>query len=186
MSKIVIFKIKGISNLLQNNPASMSKNNGSLGMKRIPTPEEEAAAKCYRDENGNFYILSEAFRASIVGKGGSATGRRIGKFSAASRTCAGIFTVEPRATILDQKNGKPVKKYSIDTRRAVIQNQGILRSRASFENWMVRLPLEIDEDFVTVNQVLDLLNIAGKVAGVGDFRPQRRGCFGRFTAEIES
>lgn len=186
MSKIVVFKIKGLSPLLQNNPASMSRSNGSLGTKKIPKPEDEAAAKCYKDEEGHFYILSEAFRASIVGKGGAASGRRIGKFTASSRACAGIFTVEPRATLLDSKNGRPLKKYSIDTRRAVIQGQGVLRSRPCFQNWMVRLPLEIDEDFVTVDQVLELLNIAGKVAGVGDFRPQRRGSFGRFTAGIES
>jgi hypothetical protein len=186
MSTIVVFKIKGISDLLQNNPASMSHSNAGLGTKRIPTPEEEAQAKCYRDGDGNFYLLSEAFRSSIVGKGGAASGRRIGKFTAASRACAGIFTVEPRVVLLDAETGEPAKTYRIDTRRAVVQGQGVLRSRACFPNWMARLPLEIDEDFITIQQVLELLNIAGKLAGVGDFRPQRRGSFGRFKAEIEA
>ena len=187
MSRIVVFKITGLSPLLCNNPASMGgRNESGVGMKRIPTPEEEAKGKVYLDADGSYYILSEAFRSSMIGKGGGASGRRIGKYTAISRCCAGVFTVEPRATLLDAKTLKPIKHYKIDTRRAVVQNQGVLRSRPMFENWAVRLPIEIDEDFITPNQVHDLLNMSGKVAGVGDFRPQRKGTFGRYIAEIEA
>lgn len=186
MSRIAVFKITGISPLLQNNPASMGGPAANLGMKKIPTPEEEAKSKVYKDEKGNFYLLSECFRSSIVGKGGSASGRKIGKRTAISACCAGVFTVEPRCILLEPKSGKPIKKYSIDTRRAVIQGNGVLRSRPMFPDWMVKLPLEIDEEWLTTDMVLELLNIAGKVSGVGDFRPQRKGSFGRFVAELES
>jgi hypothetical protein len=186
MSQIVVYKIYGLSPLLCNNPASMARAAEGIAISKIPTPAAEAAAKVYKDEDGTFYILSEAFRSSIVGKGGGASGRKLGKFTAISRVCAGVFTVEPRATLLDAAKMKPIKEYTIDTRRAVVQQQGVLRSRPMFSNWSVRLPLEVDPDFVDPVILLELLNISGKVSGVGDFRPQRKGTFGRYRAEIET
>jgi len=184
MSEMKVFRIIGISPLLTNNPSSMKRVDEGIGTKKIPTPEDEAAAKLYRDDNG-FYILSEAFRSAIIGSGGGASGKKIGKFSAASRVSAGMFTVEPHATLLDPQTLKPLTTYQIDTRRAVVQRQGVLRSRPMFTPWAVRLPVEIDTDFVTANHILELLNLSGKIAGVGDFRPQRKGTFGRFKAELE-
>lgn len=187
MSKIVVFKITGLSPLLTHNPASMKQSNsGKLGQKNIPTREEEAAAGCYKNEDGTFYIPSESFRQSIVGAGGGASGRRIGKKSASSIVCAGVFTTEVSCTLLSIDTDKPIKKYEIHTCRAVVQRQGVLRSRPMFKDWGCKLPLEIDEDFITPEIVLELLNISGKIAGVGDFRPQRKGTFGRYKAEIES
>lgn len=186
MSEIVIFKITGISALLQNNPASMAMSQTEkVGIKKIDSPEEEAAKKVYRDEKGNFYILSDAFRASIIGKGGGASGRRIGKRSAISVCSGAIFSVEPRCILVDPETQKPLKKYEIDTRRVVVMGQGILRSRPMFPKWGTRLPFEIDTDFLTKEIVLELLNIAGKICGVGDYRPQKKGSFGRFKAELE-
>lgn len=188
MIHIAVFKVTGISPLLQNNPASMSplEQGKTVVNKKIRTPEEEAAAKVYKNGNGTFYILSESFRSAIIGKGGAASGRKIGKRTAISSCSAGLFTIEPRLELLNPETEKPLKKYEIDTRRAVIGNAGVLRSRPMFPKWMVKVPFEIDDDWVTVQIALDLLQIAGKVSGVGDFRPQRKGSFGRFTAELET
>lgn len=188
MSKIIVFKITGLSPLLTHNPASMQQSNqGKLGQKYIPKPEEEAAAGCYKNDDGTFGLPSEAFRQSIVGSGGGASGRRIGKKSAASIVCAGVFTTEVRCILLLPTTWKPIKKYEIYTCRAVLRGrEGILRSRPMFKDWGCKWPVEVDEDFITPEIVLDLLNISGKVAGVGDFRPQRKGTFGRYRAEIES
>lgn len=186
MSKIVVFKITGISPLLQNNPASMlGQKKDDLTTKTNPTPEEDAASKVYKTKDGNFYIPAESFRASIIGKGGAASGRKIGKRTAISVCSASIFTVEAECILLNPKTGKPLKEYTIDTRRAVIQGQGIPRSRPRFDQWMVQLPLEIDEDWIKVEIVEELLNIAGKLSGVGDYRPNKKGSFGRFTAKLE-
>src|SRR3990170_3286164 len=92
-ASIVVLRITGISPLLQNNPASMGRNE-SMGMKKIPSPEDEAKQKAYQNADGTYYILSEAFRSAIIGKGGGASGRKIGKRSAISACCAGIFTTE--------------------------------------------------------------------------------------------
>jgi hypothetical protein len=50
--------------------------------------------------------------------------------------------------------------------------------------WAVLITCEVDEDFVTVAMMVELLNIAGKVSGAGDYRPQCKGPFGRFRVEL--
>ena len=63
----------------------------------------------------------------------------------------------------------------ISTERAVIQGQGVLRSRPKISNCYVNIDFEVDADFIADPKVLlDLLNIAGKIAGVGDWRRSRR------------
>jgi len=186
-AKIVTFKITGLTPLLMHNPAAMlNKSDAGPGVKRIPTPEEEAERGLYRTADGQLYIPSGAFRSAIIGKGGSASGRKIGKFSANSRVAAGMFVVEERTLLIHAKTGKPLTDhdYEIDVRRAVIQGNGVLRARPKISDWSCLLALEIDEDFVTIDQVALLLNIAGKASGVLDYRPQCKGTFGRFVAEL--
>jgi hypothetical protein len=184
MEGITIYRITGVSPLLMNNPEAMGQGNEGLGTKKIPTPEEEAAAKVYRLESGQLYVPAVAFRSSIIGKGGGASGRKIGKMTANARVAAGVFTVETKCPLIHPKTGKPIKEYQINIMRAVVQNNGVRRARPEVPEWACDLALEIDTDFISPELVLELLNISGKVAGVGDYRPQKKGPFGRFKAEI--
>lgn len=183
--KVIKVKVTGLSALLCHNPAGMQSGAiKGVGAKKIPTPEEEAKAGLYIAADGNFYIHGESFRSSVIGRGGSASGRKIGKRSAISCVSAGFFILTEQAVLLDPKTMKPLRTYEIDSRRAVIQGNGVVRSRPKFPDWATVFTAEVDEDFVTVQIVMELLNIAGKVSGVGDFRPQCKGMFGRYAAEL--
>ncbi len=49
------------------------------------------------------------------------------------------------------------------------------------------LRLKIDTDVISVAEVTELLNLAGKFVGIGYLRPQDgRGMYGRFSAELMS
>ncbi len=175
------FRIEGISPILMNNPESMQVGTASsLATKKIPTPEEEAAAKVYRAENGQLYIPSIAFRSSMIGPGGGASGRRVGKYTANSRCSAGVFTVEAESLLINAKTDEPITDYEVHSCRAVVQRNGVRRSRPIVHDWATDLVLEVDDDFISLDQVHELLNISGKVAGVMDFRPQKKGVFGRY------
>ena len=185
-SSVHTFRITGLSPILMNNPESMQMGRAAgVGMKKIPTPEEEAKAKVYRNSKG-LYIPSVAFRSSIIGRGGGASGRKIGKFTANSRVAAGAFVVDEHTPLVHVKTGKPIKDYEIYSCRAVVQGNGVRRSRPLIKDWACDLKLEVDDDFVTVEQLVDLLNMSGKVAGIMDFRPQCKGSFGRYEAELKS
>lgn len=173
------FRVWGDFPLLLHNPAQMRRNEG-VKQKKIPTPEEEAAAGLYLVEGG-FGIPSVAFRSALLN---GLKNKKVGKASAISVFQAAVFNVDEFCLLIDGE-GNPLLKYGIDTRRAVVQRQGILRSRPRFEKgWGCILELEIDVDMVSPEQVVEHLNVAGLVVGVGDFRIEKRGPFGRFHVEL--
>src|SRR5206468_9490807 len=76
------------------------------------------------------------------------------------------------------------KKYAIDTRRAVVQRQGILRSRPLLKNWTLDFDLVIEDEEVVSPQFFptlrDVAEFAGRSIGIGDFRIEKNGPFGKF------
>jgi hypothetical protein len=184
------FRIVGIKAILLHNPAGSLTGPKGPKVKMIPSPEEEAEAGTYRmgeKPDGQLYIKSEAFFGSIVGKNGGASGRKFGKVSAASRILSGVdFDIEECCPLFHPTTNKPISTYEIDIRPAVIGKARILRARPKITEWLCYLSVEIDQDFITVEQFGDLLNISGGVAGVCDNRPQCHGRFGKYTAELHS
>lgn len=187
MISVVVFKIVGLSPILMNNPKSMNEDSDSKGGAKASTkksdPEKEAGAALYVDKDGTFYVPSIAFRNSLW-EGSSFM--KVGKETARSRIAAGVFTVEDTVTLLDKDTGNPVTEWEIDTRTVVIKATGgrIVRHRPKISNWMCNLPLELDDDFVQVDLIEKLFNRAGKVIGVMDYRPAKRGWFGRYQVEV--
>uniref|UniRef100_A0A6M3J2F4 Uncharacterized protein n=1 Tax=viral metagenome TaxID=1070528 RepID=A0A6M3J2F4_9ZZZZ len=53
-------------------------------------------------------------------------------------------------------------------------------TRAEFTNWSCDLPIEYDADFASINVIINLLQRAGRMIGVGAWRPERNGLHGRF------
>ena len=156
-----------------------------MGTKKIPSPEEEAASKVYAEKNGRgkpeLYAKSIWFRSALMR---ATVGKRIGKVGAKTMVSAGVFIVEDHIPLMTKK-GKPITDYEINVSRAVVQKAGIMRARPEIREWCCRLPLEIDDEFITPGQVLELMNVAGKLAGAGDWRPEKGGHHGRFSAELE-
>ena len=72
--------------------------------------------------------------------------------------------------------------FEIDSRRVVIPSTGVpvIRHRARLDEWSVRFQIEIDNEVFTPDIVRLLVDDAGKKIGVGDFRPQRKGRYGKF------
>ncbi len=176
------FEVKGLSPLLQHNPAgSMRLVKKGISKKEIPAPEVEAEAATYRNADGAFAAPVIWFRAATLEAG---KGVRIGKIGAKSVLSGGVILRDNDevAPLLDAANGMgPIEKYEIDIRRAKVQNAGILRARPRFNKWACRFDLIIDEEIISIeDHVIPLLQKAGVVCGVGDYRPQRMGTFGRF------
>ena len=174
----------GKSALLCHNPAMMGKGkSGPRGAKYIPTPEEEAKAGLY-EQNGHFCFPGIGPRNALV----SAAGAWKIKMAGSSRKVSArplFASIQPYpelVPILDANTGKPLTKYEVDTRRAVVQKNGILRSRPVFKSWRLDFNLLVDaEDEEQLRQVLpEVLDYAGRRIGIGDYRPAKGGWFGRF------
>jgi hypothetical protein len=61
----------------------------------------------------------------------------------------------------------------------------VMRTRPVFPVWSIEFSVAIDPSVLEVSQVLDALVNAGRLVGIGDWRPgaPRGGSFGRFVAE---
>ena len=59
-----------------------------------------------------------------------------------------------------------------------------LRYRGEFKNWYIDLILEYNKDGdVTLEQLLNVLNAGGYSCGIGEWRPEKDGTFGRYHIE---
>lgn len=55
-----------------------------------------------------------------------------------------------------------------------------LRYRPEFPDWRIPVTLKINASVISAEQVANLLNIAGFGVGIGEWRPERNGSYGRF------
>lgn len=182
--------IIGMSPLLQNNPAGTMKSGTgdtvSAG-KKVYDDKEEAEVRVYRCEDGAPMHPTAAFRSGLLN---AAKGRKIDKTSARTVVAGAVFPTEIESRLIDEK-GKPLKAYTIHKCRCVVGKSGILRCRPSWSPWRLVLALDIDTDFIPrIGLVTDLLNVAGRIIGIGDYRPDTSngksgvGTFGRYRAEL--
>lgn len=180
--KLIEFEVTGVPpGVMMNNPASMKLRGKGTRIKTIPTPEEEARAKCYRLDGGQLYVPSNWFRASLIDGG---IGRRVGRRGASKLIQSTVFNTDAFCVLTDPESGESITEYEIDVRRAVVQTQGVMRARPLVFPWMTRVEFEYDEDFLTVALVQEVFEIAGRTVGVGDYRPRcpkgKGGPFGRY------
>ena len=180
----VHIKLNGVTPLLMHNPAgSMIAGTGrTVRRKAIPSPEDEAKAGRYVSPDGNFYIPAIAVRNSILG---GAKGYRIGRIGALSIVSGALDIIDEVFPLL--RDGQPLneEEYSIDTRRAVVQGQGIMRSRPRIElPWQLEAIFRYNPDLVNLDQLKDITKNAGQVVGLLDYRPEKKvglpGWFGKF------
>lgn len=67
------------------------------------------------------------------------------------------------------------------TTTVVVQRNRILRSRAKFDEWALDVHIDCDDDLIDTPKIEQWLDIAGRRIGLGDWRPQKSGTYGRFT-----
>lgn len=72
------------------------------------------------------------------------------------------------------------KKKFYDRRMAGNQGRRVLRTRPKFDKWSVEFSLQFDESVFDRHQLVAILNVGGRMIGLGDYRP----VFGRFEAEV--
>jgi hypothetical protein len=126
----------------------------------------------YRNEAGVICLPGEYLRGSIIAAAKFRQDPRSPRKSAMDLFKAGIVSLTALAPL-----GAKTWDYE-DRRRVLVQRNAITRVRPAFRaGWrcsidlMVNVPEYIDQAFL-----LEVLGIAGRLIGVGDFRPT----FGRF------
>lgn len=169
----VRFTISGTADFLfhrWNNENVAEKAKASKNSKAKKTDNLESYV--YRLDNGELAIPGEYLRQSIINAAKYRQDPRSSRKSAMDLYKAGVVSLTQLGSI-----GKKKWDYE-DRRRAVVQRSGITRVRpalragweASFD-LMVLLP-----EYIDLPTLLDTATNAGRLVGVGDFRPT----YGRF------
>ena len=72
--------------------------------------------------------------------------------------------------------------WTVDTRPVRIPSTGgrILCHRPCFHDWKLSFTLKVDAEMISVGLMREIVDAAGKRVGLGDFRPDCKGPFGKF------
>ena len=138
--------------------------------------ELECRRALWLDESGAPTIPAGAIRAAIEG---GARKRKQGP-----QVRGGLVVLSTKFTYDSERYGETVDELGKRTQfvvPVVVQRNRILRTRAKFEPpWDCIFEVDVDDEIVDKSQLLEWLDIAGRQIGIGDWRPERSGVFGRF------
>ena len=179
--KTIEIEIRGITPLLINKfgaDAETGKKTRRIEVS-VRDPREEATKAAYIAPDGTYYFSAFSIPNAMGNAGSShkATGSR-----------KSLRFVVPSAVRMDSDtvtimNGSgPAKSFEVDARPVTIPaTKGrVMRYRPRFEQWGARFFLHVDDELLSPEMAHQLLNEAGQSIGIGDFRPEKRGPFGRF------
>ncbi len=137
-------------------------------------PEEQAEHAAYRDpDTEQLYIPGVNLQRALVA--GATYSKGKGR-ATLQKPVAACVIVNPERILLG------VKEFAIDSRRVVIKATlgSIIRHRPRLNTWEVSFEIEFDDNMLTENEVKTILDDTGKRVGLLDFRPEKKGPFGRF------
>ena len=171
--KQIKVEITGESDLLMNSPKGMiEKAEGEVTAKTSgKNIKADAESVAYRMDNKELYVPSEAIKGTLIN---ASAYKKIGKY-ALRPIIAGGVTIEPEQISLKTKT------YDIDLRTVVIQRARVVKARPRIKNWKISFILNYDETLIpNPEELLPILEEAGKRIGILDFRPAKNGSFGKF------
>ena len=146
------------------------KSKAAKGSKSKKTDNIESYL--YRDEKDHVAIPAEYFRQAIVHAAKYRQDPRSPRKSAMDLFKAGVATLDEMCSL-----GVKEPDY-MDRRRVVIQRSAITRTRpAMTAGWKCKVSFQVLlPEYINPSMLNETLQYAGRIVGVGDFRPS----FGRF------
>jgi len=176
----------GAAGIDRRSPANLEKADiaRKRGSNRTEADDErlrelECQTSIWYDYNGVPTIPAAAIRATIE------TAAR--KLKQGPQVREGMAITEIKAFDYDRSTlGTTVEELGKNaqfTVPVVVQRNRLERTRAKFDEWSVALLLEADDELVDQQQLESWLDIAGRRIGLGDWRPEKSGDYGRFVVD---
>ena len=176
--------IEGVSPILMHSASVMNVSKKTTRGK--PTDEQiadEWMKTIYFNEEDGVHIPERNIRAMLTR---AATDLSKGRQKLGNMFAGGVIPDLMCYPVL--VNGKPIK--TLDTVKkngwilaapVVIQRNRIVRVRACLpKGWSVEITLDVADDQIDIDQIRTAFKLGGAYVGLGDWRPQKRGPYGRF------
>jgi hypothetical protein len=173
--------IEGISPLLMNRfteAAEIQVSGGTSVTLRGSkgTPREQAEPKRYADQAGILYIPGPNIYSAIIAAGAF---HKAGKSKITTQKTS---LVPAGIQVEDLICSLGTDQWEVDSRSVVIPSTGgrIMCHRPRIDSWSLTFTLDVDTSVFDPRLARALVDDAGKKIGLGDYRPARKGPFGRF------
>ena len=136
--------------------------------------EEQAELAAYRNPDGKLHVPGLNVQRALIA--GAVYSKGKGRASL-QRPAAACLDISPEYILLDNDHWD-----EIDSRRVVVPatRGAVIRHRPRFNKWDLTFELEYDDTLLTEAQVRRIVDDTGKRVGLLDFRPEKKGPFGRF------
>ena len=181
VSRRIRFGIKGISPLIQHRFSEKAKRQmaekhaGKRTKNReIRDPNAEFEEAAYRMPDGSPAISLMAFKNSII----SVAHKDIGIEKTLVRKA--VFVVGTHSEFDGPVTAMVADDPTMRTDPVKVGMSTDLRYRPMFEEWKVQITMDLRTDLITPEDLANLVNHAGFSVGIGDWRPEKGGEFGRF------
>jgi hypothetical protein len=175
--------IRGVTPLLCNrfsDAAAMAASDGTRSSAAAGdrgTPREIAESALYLDEKGRPCIPQPNLLRCIV-DGGSY--HKAGKKQITTKQESLLYACcDVEGVSIPIKHKQP---WSVDTRPIVNPSTKgrVLRHRPKFHDWELTFEVRLNAEIIGVNLLRKIIDDSGVKAGLGDYRPNRKGPFGKF------
>ena len=141
--------------------------------------ELECIRALWLDDAGSPTIPATAIRAAIE------TGAR--KRKQGPQVRGGLIVLETTFEYDLERYGATVEDLGRNAQflvPVVVQRSRILRTRAKFDPpWACEFIVDTDDELIDADQLLSWIDIAGRQIGLGDWRPEKSGVYGRFSTK---
>jgi len=181
-TKAIKTTIKGISPLLmhafplvaiealEKKPAEVQAEHAAY---RMPISNGDVGTRAAGFTQPNLYIPGICVQRALIAAATYSKGK--GRASL-QKPAAACLLIAPEYLDLG------VTTYTIDSRPVVVPaTKGrIIRHRPRLDEWQVTFDLEYDDTLLKATEVRAIVDNAGSRVGLLDFRPEKKGPFGRF------
>lgn len=177
--QLITFWIRGISPLIMH--AWDEKGKEMLRMtaqerkkqeKKARDPEALAKSYLYTTDGGEIGIPLTAFKSSLIG----AAHKDFGLEKTLLRKAFFIPCSDSGGVVPMEHDNYVVREDVVRVGAGATD----LRYRPMFTDWRVQITAQIDPDLLTPKDIANLVNRAGFSVGIGEWRPEKGGEFGRF------
>lgn len=131
-------------------------------------PQRDFEESMYRLPEGGYGFPSIAFKCAAVDACRFTDGTKM-------TVARGAFHVEGEFVKIDGDEPRPREDMV-----RVGMGTADIRYRAEFVNWSADIPVSYNKHALSKEQIVNLFNLAGFGVGVGEWRPEKNGQFGRF------
>lgn len=141
--------------------------------KEAKDPERDYQESLYQHPDGGYGFPTVAFKSAAVG---------------ACRFSDGIKMTEARGAFhIDGEYARVIGEPSMRSDMVrIAMGTADIRFRGEFKQWRVTLLVKFNASVLSPSQIINLFNLAGFGVGVGEWRPEKNGSYGRFHVATEA